>query len=333
VSVGFGARILVGPDPELGTISGVVWDDYDENGERGSREPGIPGREVCVMWTDSLVDCIPEFDCPLIECTTTDVNGAFVFNELEAGFYTVFIVRDRCSYHTTPTELQVILVEENGDVKDFTDADFGVLPLRDCGCAIYNGTFTAGLDGWNDASYGPGVDSGVVGVVDVDGRSNVLHLDSRAGADYHLARAQLTGSCGALDHELRWDWKLGEIEGPYGSATVVLEFVDGADAPIGHYYVHRHTGDFGGAETCESLVAKDLENGRFVGCEELVGGSFEWTTTEIILSPRFFDSLQGPEPKGIAMIRVFLMSDNYDGAGAGAYFDNVAYVPVLTADR
>jgi hypothetical protein len=132
VSVGFGVRILVGPDETLGTISGTVFFDADEDGEHDPGEGGIAGREIRVAWTDSLFDCIPEFDCPIIKIAHTNINGEYRVDELQAGFYTVFIVRDRCSYHTTPTELKVILVEDNGEVSDFPWADFGVVPVREC---------------------------------------------------------------------------------------------------------------------------------------------------------------------------------------------------------
>lgn len=129
-SIGFAVRLLVGPDAEMGTISGVVWKDADESGTREPGEPGVPDRTIVLSWADSLIDCVPEVDCPRIATATTGADGRYSFDELGAGFYTVVLVRDRCSIPTTPTQFQVILVETATGIAGFEHADFGVKPIR-----------------------------------------------------------------------------------------------------------------------------------------------------------------------------------------------------------
>ncbi|MDH3197766.1 MAG: hypothetical protein OEO21_05955 [Candidatus Krumholzibacteria bacterium] len=331
VSIGFAVRLHVGPMPDLGSIGGVVWTDLDEDGVHDPNEPGWGGREIVLTHADSTLDCI-QLDCLRVWHTKTAYDGSYRFDELRAGHYTVILVRDRCSNPTTPTEIEVILVEMGGKVSSFLDADFGVAPLRNC-CGLANGDFSGGEYAWTNGSHGPGVGSGIEEIVDIDGRTNVLHLDARAGEDYRLIRTQLTGSCGIIGHVLRWDWKVAEIEADLGLAAVVIEFIDGADAPIGRYYVRRHIGDVADLG-CDRII-DEAHPSEIVGCEERTGTSFDWITSTVVFTPQFFEGLSGPEinPATIAMIRVWIESYNNTGAGVDAYFDNFAYLGVVTPGR
>lgn len=107
---------------------------------------------------------------------------------------------------------------------------------------------------------------------------------------------------------------------------MVIEFIDGADAPMGCYYVLRHAGDSFSPYTCASIT-DSTHTAEVVGCEELGGASFDWTTSSVAFTPQFFENLSGPEidPASIAMIRVWIESHNTAGAGVDAYFDNFAY--------
>jgi hypothetical protein len=331
VSIGFAVRLHVGPMPQLGSIGGVVWTDLNEDGVHDPNEPGWGGREIVLTHADSTIDC-NQLDCIRIWRTRTASDGSYRFDELVAGHYTVMLVRDRCSNPTTPSEIEVILVEMNGEVSSFLTADFGVAPLRLC-CGLANGDFSGGEYGWTNRNEGPGVASGIEEIIDIDGRTDVLHLDSRAGGNYYLFRTQLTGSCGIIGHVLRWDWKLAALERSYGLAAVFVEFIDGADAPMGRYYVRRHTGDFA-AYACDRII-DEAHPSEIVGCEERTGTSFDWTTSSVAFTPEFFEGLSGPEinPATIAMIRVWIESYNNAGAGADAYFDNFMYMGVTTPGR
>jgi len=212
-------------------------------------------------------------------------------------------------------------------VADFPYGDFGVKLLRVC-CGFTNGDFSDGESSWVNESEGPGLGSRQEGIVDVDGREHVLHLNSRAGSNYYLFRTQRFGSCGILDHALRWEWKLASIERSYGLAAVFIEFFDGAEAPLGHYHVRRHTGDFN-LYPCAHMVPDYLsDNPSFiVGCEVMISTSFDWMTSKVVYDEDFFAGLSGPEinPNTVAEIKVWVESYNNAGAGVNAYFDNFAY--------
>jgi len=330
VSIAFSARLHVGPLPELGAIGGVVWADYNEDGKRDPFEPGLAGREVLLAHTDSLFDCItPWVDCPDVRRTTTANDGSYRFDELRAGHYTVMLVRDRCSTPTTPTEIEVILVEIEGGVGSFLDANFGVLPLLGC-CGVLNGDFSDGENYWSNEDEGPGLEWGVEEIVDVDGRVDVLHLDSRADSDYYLVRAQMIPSCGILGHVLQWTWKIADLEAVNGMAEVMITFYDGADAPMGSYFVRRHTGDLA-TYSCDHLIQQYTQThpSMIVGCEEITATAIDWLTTAVLFNEDFFAGLAGPDinPNTIAMLKIWVESKNNDGEGADAYFDDFYYGP------
>jgi len=132
VSIGFALRLHVGPTPDRGTISGVVWNDKDEDGVLDIDEPGLENREVLLAYSDSQLDCVPITDCRVVNEATTGPDGRYAFNNLDAGFYHLMLVRDRCSTPTTPTEIRVILIETGGVVNDFPYGNFGVKPIRGC---------------------------------------------------------------------------------------------------------------------------------------------------------------------------------------------------------
>jgi hypothetical protein len=325
VSIGFGARIHVGPSPELGRISGSVWHDVNQNGWREPDEFGLAAREITLAYADSMFDCLAT-DCIIVKRTRTDIVGEYSFVDLDAGYYLVSMVRDRCSNPTTPTELQVILVNENGTVSDFPYADFGVALMRNC-CGIVNGDFSGGEFGWENHNHGPGVGAGVEEIVDLGERKHVLRLDSRAGSDYYLQRAQITASCGVVGYSLLWDWMI-EPEQARGLGAVIIDFIDGAHNVLGRYFVHRHTGHFE-EYTCDNLIRRHLEENprMFVGCEEIHATFAAWGTHRVDFSQDFFNRLPGPDvnPSTIAEIRVWIQSFNNDGSGADAYFDNFRY--------
>lgn len=118
--VGFVARIDVGADPSLGTIGGVVWNDVDEDGEMDPGEPGIGGHFIMMQRTDG-----PD----ILWRMQTANDGSYKFEELHAGHYQVTKEPLPGCKNTTPTVIQVLLVEHDGQVSDFLEADFGCVPL------------------------------------------------------------------------------------------------------------------------------------------------------------------------------------------------------------
>jgi hypothetical protein len=196
-------------------------------------------------------------------------------------------------------------------------------------CIVANGSFASGEENWDNQSSGPGLASGIQEIVGYDGHTEVLHLDSRAGADYELLRTQLINvqTCDLADLALSWEWAVPAVEAASGLAEVRLEFYDSDSNHLGSYYIRRHTGDhasYGCAEFIPAFIS--AHPGVAVGCEQVTGASFAWQYSRVVLDENFFASLQGAvlDPSDVATLRIYLASDNDAGAGADAYFDDVA---------
>lgn len=123
-AVAFSARIGVGPEPDLGIIAGVVWHDRNENGERESDEEGIPGVEIFITRGDGP-EITPNTPPEILYRALTDRSGRYAVRRLDPGFYVVTKSTTDRLKPTTPATIQVLLVEDNGQVSDFLDADFG----------------------------------------------------------------------------------------------------------------------------------------------------------------------------------------------------------------
>jgi hypothetical protein len=114
-----GFRVDAGP-PSGGSISGIVFNDLNGDGVRGSLEPGIPG--ITVELRPSARE--------ILYTAQTDFNGHYVFPDLTADVYRA---EAQANPHiqmqpTTPNPLLVTLVGlPDGTVSSFEDADFGFL--------------------------------------------------------------------------------------------------------------------------------------------------------------------------------------------------------------
>jgi len=154
VSIGFVARIDVGMDPDLGSIGGVVWNDRNEDGEMDRDESGIGGVVINMYRTDGPENSMqPE----ILWRTVTDREGSYRFDRLDAGHYEVKKIPRDDLRPTTPTLIQVILVEQDGTVSDFLMANFGCVPVSTPRPIIEVGDF---VDVWGEYSVRP--DSRVV---------------------------------------------------------------------------------------------------------------------------------------------------------------------------
>lgn len=263
------------------------------------------------------------------ECTAAGGDG---FDDLFLKFDTKAVVSALGS--VLPGDIRTLTL--NGTLLDGTPISAEdcvvIVPKKkhdddDDDCELVNGEFESGFDGWTDRRQGPGLSAGVVEVVDVDGRSDVAHLDSRAGSNYYLRSNQTIATCGIVGGELSWDWKLAGIERNYGLATVWMEFIDGSSNVIGLYHVRRDTGDFA-AYQCANIVAEQCTTTvAAVGCEQLTGTSFGWETKKLRFTRDFFDGLQcdAIDPAQVDSIRVWFQSYNNAGSGVDAYFDNFEY--------
>ncbi len=120
-SIGFTARLDIGEPIDGGSIAGLVWNDANEDGVIDPDEDGVRGAMIALR---SIGD--PDtMSTDERRTTRTDRNGLYAFHRLPAGIYTVSKVPSDRMEPTTPTEITVLLVETDGDVSDFTEANFG----------------------------------------------------------------------------------------------------------------------------------------------------------------------------------------------------------------
>ena len=124
------------------TIEGVVFEDPNGNGTQDTGESGVSGAQVCVTAQGST--------SPL-DCTTTGTDGAYRFEGLVPGTYTVTLSTWPSGYLTT-TPTSVSLTVAGGATGR---ADFGVTPP-----AVVEGVV---FDDANGNGSQDGTESGVSG--------------------------------------------------------------------------------------------------------------------------------------------------------------------------
>jgi len=118
VAIGFVVRVEVGLGEGEAAIGGLVWHDLNENGVVDADEEGLADVRLMLHggmdghWT-----------------TQSGPDGTYRFDHLIAGYYTVTRLPRDDLRSTTPPQVHVILVEENGEVSDFLAANFGCIVL------------------------------------------------------------------------------------------------------------------------------------------------------------------------------------------------------------
>lgn len=140
-----GFRIDAGP-PGDGSISGIVFNDADGDGVRGSAEIGMPG--IIVQLKPSARE--------ILYRTRTDASGHYTFANLRADIYSAEALAGAnvLVEPTTPNPLIVTLVElPDGTVSRYEGADFGFLvsPFPGPGTTIFG-----------PVGVGPGSSNGTV---------------------------------------------------------------------------------------------------------------------------------------------------------------------------
>ena len=142
-NIDFGYRLC------LGTIGNKVWDDKNGNGSVNSGEPGLAGVTLELVSGTTV-----------IATTTTSSSGAYAFNNVPAGTYTVRVVASTLPAGSTPTFDRDGVASANkatvtltccGDV---SDADFG---YKSCSSSI-------GDRVWQDKDGDRNQDSGEPGI-------------------------------------------------------------------------------------------------------------------------------------------------------------------------
>ena len=98
---------------ELGTISGVVFDDMNSNQVQDDGEPGLEGIMVGLQGD-------------AIASTTTDADGAYMFTDLEVGDYTVKSFGP-AGWAPTTDDMVAVMIETAGQVVE--DINFGWMAI------------------------------------------------------------------------------------------------------------------------------------------------------------------------------------------------------------
>ncbi len=122
-SISFVSKVEIGEDlPEVGgTIGGTVWNDRNGDGVMDPGEEGVPGVGI-------LLNAGAKADSTaMMMDAMTDSVGQYSFGALDAGHYTVMVRQDLGGDLTTAPVIDVLLVEYDGVVADFLEADFGVM--------------------------------------------------------------------------------------------------------------------------------------------------------------------------------------------------------------
>jgi hypothetical protein len=151
VSIGFVARLDMGGDDNgLGSIGGMVWNDENGDGIMNETEVGVEGAtiELSAEGMDAMTMMSGE-------------DGTYLFEDLQAGFYSVVLKPIEGMTGTTSPMIYVVLVTEDGEVTSFMAANFGVMEASG-GSGVISGFVFNDLNG--DGSYDDG-EPGLEGVV------------------------------------------------------------------------------------------------------------------------------------------------------------------------
>src|SRR5439155_23127704 len=109
----------------VASISGAVFNDVNQNGDRDSGEAGLAGRTV---FFDADQD--GKLDAAEVS-TTTDTTGAYMFSALSGGTYHVAQVLPAGSTQITPDSAEYTIVLAAGENRRFVDfADSTLSQIR-----------------------------------------------------------------------------------------------------------------------------------------------------------------------------------------------------------
>jgi hypothetical protein len=110
----FRARIPADPTPGPGIIAGLVFLDFDADGQHDRGEPGMPGRPLQLEHDGTT------------RTTATDDNGHFAFMVHAPGLYVVELLPTDFCLETTPPRIQVFIVRRpDGSLSGYDGARFG----------------------------------------------------------------------------------------------------------------------------------------------------------------------------------------------------------------
>jgi len=139
ITVGAGEATANFGDQMVGSVSGVVFHDWNGNGMRDPMEVGVSHVSVTLIETDNTYT------------TTTVGDGSYFFSGVEPGSYTV-VEADPEGFASTTANVLDIVVEADSSAS----ANFGDIPVWTVSGVVYHDTATshAVVQGWSWAATG-----------------------------------------------------------------------------------------------------------------------------------------------------------------------------------
>jgi len=116
VPAGGAANANFGEQP-IGSISGVVFNDIDGDGQQGPNEPGLSGVSVTLYDSDDNV----------VASSTTGPDGSYLFPGVSPGTYTVSETNPPNFSSTTPDDLAVVVPQGGSGTANFGDQQIGTI--------------------------------------------------------------------------------------------------------------------------------------------------------------------------------------------------------------
>ena len=148
-------------------IGDLVWDDYNGNGMRDGGEPGLNGVELTLTFSSGFV-----------VTTSTDANGAYLFDGLTGGAYTVTVNAATVPVASLLTTANQPLSINLGPTQNYATADFGYRQESQLTGHLFVDTNGSGLQDINEPNL-PNV-----AVVITDHAGNTQTVTSDASGNY-----------------------------------------------------------------------------------------------------------------------------------------------------
>ena len=231
------------------SIGDLVWNDRDADGVRDAGEPGIEG---VIVYIDSDNDNI--FDQGLEPYDITDVNGAYLIENLAAGTYTVRIEFSTLPQGCTQTyDLDATLDHETSRTlalsENATNVDFG-----------YRASASFGDFVWNDLDADGVQDGGESGINGVR-----VYIDTNGDGDFDSATepSALTNASGA--------YSIGNLlPGTYTAR------IDTTTLPSGYAQTYDLVGGLDHAATFALSATQARTDIDFGYTQQIVIGNYVW---------------------------------------------------------
>ncbi len=107
------------------TLTGVVFEDREPDGQQAFWEPGVPGAEVALHF-DADRDGVQDPDAPPVATTTSLDDGGYVMRDLLPAWYVVVVDPPQGYVNTTPNVLPVSVI--SGEASGAEAPAVGMVP-------------------------------------------------------------------------------------------------------------------------------------------------------------------------------------------------------------